>query len=91
MATLFNWLYQLIAWAIYLYMIMIAVWALLSWFPGAQNGRLGRVLDRVVQPYIGFFQRFVPPLLGVDFSPLLGFFGLYLLQETVNFLFALML
>ena len=52
------------------YMILIVVYTLMSWFP--MRGILYdiyQVLGTLVEPYVGVFRRFIPPLGGLDFSP----------------------
>ena len=34
------------------------------------------VIDRIVSPYMNLFRRFIPPLGGMDFSPIVGLFVL---------------
>lgn len=46
---MFNFLYALYRvgdWAIYLYMIMVFVYILISWFPNAQGTAIDRFLER---------------------------------------------
>lgn len=53
-----------------LYEILIVVYVLMSWFP--MRGILYdiyTVLASVVEPYVGLFRRFIPPIGGFDFSP----------------------
>jgi uncharacterized protein YggT (Ycf19 family) len=38
----------------------------------AVTGALFRFLDEVVEPYLAFFRRFIPPLGPFDFSPIVG-------------------
>jgi len=55
---------------LYFYEILIIVYVLMSWFPtrGILYDIYG-VLGSVVEPYVGIFRRFIPPLGGLDFSP----------------------
>lgn len=66
-----------------LYIWAIIIWCLLSWFPGARSSRLGDLLDRLVRPYMSFFD-FIPPLGGVSFSPVVAIGVLYLVQYGVR-------
>ena len=55
------------------YQILIVVYVLMSWFP--TRGILFdifSVLGTVVEPYLGIFRRFIPPMGGLDFSPLVA-------------------
>lgn len=36
------------------YILLIVVWCLLTWFPGAMQSRLGELLTKLVQPYLRF-------------------------------------
>lgn len=66
-----------------LYIWAIIIWCLLSWFPGARSSRLGDLLNRIVGPYMDFFN-FIPPLGGVSFSPIVAIGVLYLVQYGVR-------
>lgn len=45
-----------------LYQVILLVYFLMSWLPGAYESRLGQILYRICEPYVGFFRRFVPPI-----------------------------
>jgi YggT family protein len=52
------------------YEMLIVVYVLMSWFP--MRGILYdiyRVFGSLVEPYVGIFRRFIPPIGGFDFSP----------------------
>ncbi|WP_157052198.1 YggT family protein [Lacticaseibacillus brantae] len=87
MTQLVYALYQGLSWALYLYMIAIAVYILMTWFPNAMNSRLGYYLGRIVEPYLNLFRRFIPAIMGLDFSPVIAFFVLTLLQRGLNWIF----
>lgn len=89
--TLLSLLYKLLNWALNLYMIAIAVYVLMSWFPGAPQSALGRFLGRIVDPYLDWFRRFIPPILGMDFSPILAFLLLSFVNTWLSYLFAAIL
>lgn len=70
---MFNFLYALYRvgdWAIYLYMIMVFVYILISWFPNAQGTAIDRFLERWVDPFLSIFRRFIPAIAGLDLSPI---------------------
>ena len=87
MFNLLNAIYQVGSWAIYLYIIMVFIYILISWFPNAQGSALDRFLSRFVDPFLSIFQRFIPPLAGIDFSPILAFFVLSLIKMAWTKLF----
>ena len=68
------------------YEILIILYVLMSWFPtrGILYDIYG-VLGSVVEPYVGVFRRFIPPLGGLDFSP----FAAILVIQVVIYALAL--
>lgn len=73
-----------------LYVLLIVIWCLLSWFPGASQSALGNFLNRLVAPYLSFFERIIPPLGGVSFAPVVAVFVLWLVQRGIQMLGALL-
>lgn len=77
-------LHTLISRLIYAYEILIIVYTILSWFARDPNSPLGNLygaLSKLVEPYLGLFRRFLPPLGGVDVSPMVGILVLWLLRR----------
>lgn len=62
------------------YMIMIFIRILGSWFPDFQDSTWFRFLAFYTDPYLSFFRSFIPPIGMFDFSPLVAFFALQLLE-----------
>jgi len=56
------------------YSILVFVWVILSWFKGSGKvvSDIYKVLDPIVAPYVNLFRRFIPPIGGLDFSPLVA-------------------
>ncbi len=82
-STLFN-----------LYEILIIVWCILSWIPrrpGSVLGDVGEVLDRLILPYVNLFRRFIPPLGGIDFSPVFAVLALSVIEMLAIRLIAILL
>ena len=48
--------------------ILLVVYALLSWFPGAYDTSLGRIIRQIVNPILAPFRRLNLVFAGVDFS-----------------------
>ncbi|KRN03596.1 hypothetical protein FC86_GL000702 [Holzapfeliella floricola DSM 23037 = JCM 16512] len=44
---------------------------------------MGRLLGKLVDPYIGTIERYVPAIGGISFAPVIGVFVLYLAQNYV--------
>lgn len=58
---------------------LVIIWCFMSWFPlreGSLIYDIAVVIDRIVSPYMNIFRRFIPPLVGMDFSPIVGLFVL---------------
>lgn len=65
---------------IQLYLILIFVRILLSWFQTAEwAGNIISFLAPVTDPYLNIFRSFIPPLGGIDFSAILAIFVLQLI------------
>ncbi len=63
------------------YGFLIIVYVLMSWLP-KQSGIVAdvyRVLGSLVEPYLSVFRRFIPPMGGMDFSPIVAIIVLQLL------------
>lgn len=56
---------------IQIYILLIFIWVLMSWLPGAPSSRLGRWLQSICEPFMKMF-RFIPPVFGIDFSPVIA-------------------
>lgn len=70
------------------YTIMIAVRIIGSWVPefAAQPWML--FIAQFTDPYLNLFRRIIPPIGGVlDFSPILGFIVLQLLENFLKIIF----
>lgn len=67
-----------------LYMLAIIVYALLSWFPGAYQTGLGRLLARIVEPFQSWFNFAHVGMIG--FAPLVAIFVLTGVQYGLQYL-----
>lgn len=66
------------------YGVLIIIYVLMSWFP--TRGALYdvyRVLGSLVDPYLDLFRRFIPPMGGLDLSPIVAYFVLQILVNYV--------
>ncbi len=66
---------------IYFYAIIIS--SLMSWFPLLQNNALGVVARLISNPFLNLFRRFIPPISGMDLSPLFALVSLMLMNYLV--------
>lgn len=65
---------------------LIVVWCLMSWFPirpGSFFDDLRGALGMLVEPYLGLFRRFIPPLAGVDWSPVVAILVLSVIERLI--------
>jgi YggT family protein len=74
---------QIISAAFSIYMIAIVVRVVMTWFGGAQYGRVMEYLSRVTDPYLEFFRRMGVFRLGhIDFSPVIAIISLSILSNV---------
>jgi len=71
------------------YCVIIFVWVILSWFKSSSKivTDIYNVLDTVASPYVNLFRKFIPPMGGLDISPLVA---LICLQLVARLLFGLL-
>ncbi|CCI87190.1 YggT family protein [Lactobacillus gigeriorum] len=77
---------------LWLYSIFIVIDAIMSWLPFLANSTLGRLLDKIVDPYLNLFRqgpiRKLAFATGIDVSAVIGLFILYFIQNyALNWLF----
>jgi YggT family protein len=68
-----------------IYFVLLIIRILLSWFPNINwlNPPFS-ILSQLTDPYLNIFRSIIPPLGGIDFSPMLAIF----LLQIVSSLFA---
>ena len=72
-----------------IYSILLIVRILLSWFPNVDwFSPPFSVLSQLTDPYLNLFRSIIPPLGGIDLSPILAFLLLSLLQSGLGTLAA---
>ncbi len=80
-------LYSLIARIFNVYEFLIVVWCLMSWVPrGTGSGGVDAFRDALgmlVEPYLNVFRRVIPPMNGIDFSPIVAIFALSFIERLV--------
>ncbi len=81
--TIINRLFEL-------YSLAIVVYVLMSWFPGAQQSKVGDFLAKLCDPYLGFFERFIPPIGGISFSPIVALIALQFIQNGLDLVLTLL-
>lgn len=69
--------------AIDIYRLILIVYFLMSWLPGAYQSRLGEILYKICEPYVGFFRQFVPSIGFISLSGIVSLFALSLIKSGV--------
>nr|WP_122647022.1 YggT family protein [Enterococcus mediterraneensis] len=69
--------------AIYLYTILLVVYALLSWFPGGYQSAIGRFLRKICEPYLSLFDRLPLHIGPIDFTIAVAIIVLNLASEAL--------
>lgn len=66
------------------YEMLILAYILMSWFPireGSLVYDIGMVLQQLCEPFLGLFRRLIPPMGGLDFSPVIAIIALNLVSR----------
>ncbi|MDZ7725668.1 MAG: YggT family protein [candidate division KSB1 bacterium] len=81
LANFFNALADVMHLALTLYMYIIIIRAVMSWInPNPYNGFV-RFIHQITDPVLGWVRRYVPPIGGLDLSPLIVIFALIFLDR----------
>lgn len=76
-------IFSLVSAAFIIYRYMLIAYILMSWVPALQESAIGRFLEKVCEPYLGFFRKFIPPIGMIDISPIVGLFVLIFIERGV--------
>ncbi len=66
------------------YTIMLFVRILGSWIPELQRTRFMQFISFYTDPYLNFFRSIIPPLGMIDFSPIIAFICLGLIEQMLK-------
>lgn len=76
---------RLLSTLVSVYMLIIFVRVLLTWFSGVEYGKIYRILTNLTDPYLNYFRRFKFLRVGtVDFSPIAGLIFLVIVLNILN-------
>lgn len=68
-----------------IYFVLLIIRILLSWFPNVDwMSQPFATLSQLTDPYLNLFRSIIPPLGGIDFSPILGFLVLSFLRGALG-------
>lgn len=68
-----------------LLIIAIFIRIILSWFRVAEDNTLVKILFDITNPILLPFQKIIPPMGMIDFSPIAAFIALEILKELLIF------
>lgn len=68
-----------------IYLLLIFVRILLTWFPTVNwMNQLTSVLSPITDPYLNVFRSFIPPIGGLDLSPILAIIVLQVVAQILG-------
>ena len=68
-----------------IYFVLLIARILLSWFPNLNwSSPPLSFLSQVTDPYLNIFRSIIPPLGGMDFSPMLAIFALQIVSQLFS-------
>lgn len=88
MIDLIYSLFTLLQKVLRIYMFLIIICSLLTWVAVGYHPIIG-FLYKLTNPYLNYIRRYVPTMGGLDFSPMIAIFLLYLLEKGLYFLLLL--
>ncbi len=78
----------LISKAITIYTYVLVIYALLSWFPGAYDSKIGQFIIRISRPYLSMFDRLNLSVGPIDFTIIVAIFVLQLAGQGLILILA---
>ena len=67
-----------------LYGFLLILYILSGWIPQLRHSMVGQILAQLSEPYLRLFRGIIPLLSGIDFSPILAFIVLRLVQVILS-------
>ncbi|AFY27818.1 YggT family protein [Cyanobium gracile] len=83
--SILVFLLQVLAQTLSIYLLVLLVRVLLSWFPNLDwSNPLLSSVSAITDPYLNAFRGLIPPLGGLDLSALVAFIALQLAQSLLG-------
>ncbi|MEI6444321.1 MAG: YggT family protein [Nostocales cyanobacterium ELA583] len=80
-----NLLITTLATFVSLYSYLLIIRVLLTWFPTIEwSNQPFAALSQISDPYLNLFRSIIPPLGGMDFSPILAFLALNIVGSVLD-------
>lgn len=86
-AHIIYYVTYILNYVIWIYSIIMVIDAIMSWVPSLRDSAFGRLINRIIDPYLNLFRK--GPIerlsnsIGLDLSFLIGLLLLYFLQDYV--------
>ena len=79
-----NELAAILIWALQAYQLILIARVLMSWIPNLDYGNpIARFLVQATEPILAPIRNALPPLGGIDLSPLVVFLGISVLTQLI--------
>jgi YggT family protein len=76
---------QIITSFVGLYSFLVLIRCLLTWFPNIDfASQPFRTVAELTDPYLNLFRSFIPPLGGIDLSPMVAIFALQFVSNALS-------
>jgi YggT family protein len=70
---------------VFIYSCLLIIRVLLTWFPSVNwYNQPFAALSQITDPYLNLFRSIIPPLGGMDFSPILAFVALNIVSDLLR-------
>lgn len=77
-------LFEVLSSTINFYVILLIIRILLTWFPNIDwYSQPFQALSQITDPYLNLFRQLIPPIGGLDLSPMLAIFALQLVVRVL--------
>ncbi|HLR59920.1 MAG TPA: YggT family protein [Pseudogracilibacillus sp.] len=73
-----------------LYSFALIIYIFMSWFPGARESAFGEMLGAITEPYLNIFRQLIPPIGGLDITPIIAILALRFASSGLIYLLAML-
>jgi YggT family protein len=81
---------QLVHWIFTLYSVAIIIRVLLSWLRVSYYHPVARFFIQITEPVLAPLRRYIPPMGGLDFTPMVALLILWIVERLVVLLLTLL-
>ena len=76
-------IFYIAVWMLQALVYLVLVGAILSWFPAARKSAFAKLVHSINAPLLMPFRALLPPIAGMDFSPVLAILLLHFLKNLL--------